>query len=479
MSGGATATAATATAAAPTASSRGDSDQSPSNGGAATVHVHSHAHAHAQAQSHSQQTQHHSHHHHHHHHHQSHSHSRSHPHVVAHAHAHAHAHATGSTSAVDAVDPIDAVDEDARGNEVDVDVDVEPGERADDGARRAGGKGLGWNSTEIIALTRAAANIIEGSTGNSNLTLAQFGSHLRAAFIKDELRPLQARSGGRDGGALDMRRWDGRSIPACLKRWGKIKELCTRFHAAVDKVRCTDFANGPLTEHEIERCATLIYNDGNPSVDMLHDVLRQPNYPVGKQFPFLEAFRFMLHNTSLLTSVDANTDLLIATKSEGIKYGASGAGGATTSGVGSAGAAAEVDVIATVGGASTALATGRTVKVSAGEDGLATPNKLLSLDDSEMLTISASRLTKSLANKTRDDSDVARQQLALRERQLNWEMARVLFGPDSDAPEDEKQEVRRLLRKSVLRNLRSQSADDSCSSVGTKRPRGASDSAME
>ena len=72
------------------------------------------------------------------------------------------------------------------------------------------------------------------------MAVIELGRKIRSAFIVDKLRPQQACTTSKDGGALDERRWDGRSADGWHKQWIEIRKECPKFKSIRDRIVSMD-----------------------------------------------------------------------------------------------------------------------------------------------------------------------------------------------------------------------------------------------
>jgi hypothetical protein len=117
---------------------------------------------------------------------------------------------------------------------------------------------------------------------------AQYARCVRAEFIRDPLRPAEACTQDGTGGAVDRRLWDGPTGVSCGKQWTKIKEACIKFHACGERIRRMELTGAP-TKEDIARCVLALYHLGAGVTSRLYDVVRAKSYPVGKEFPYMQA----------------------------------------------------------------------------------------------------------------------------------------------------------------------------------------------
>jgi hypothetical protein len=149
-------------------------------------------------------------------------------------------------------------------------------------AQRGRGKGLGWSDDENLALCRAAAGVSQDTVRGAGMRQAQYARRIRAEFIRDTLRPVKTCPQDGTGGALDRRRWDGRTGVSCGKQWTKIEAACLNFHACGERIRRMEITWAP-TKEDIARCALALYNLGAGVTLRLYDVIRPKSYPVDRK----------------------------------------------------------------------------------------------------------------------------------------------------------------------------------------------------
>jgi glutathione S-transferase len=95
-----------------------------------------------------------------------------------------------------------------------------------------------------------------------------------------------------NGDSNDSLRWLGRTAAAFLSQWEKVTSQCSDFHQIMTRVKAEPWTGSPKDE-EFVRAGTAIRNR-SCGVFNLNSVLRNANYPVGKSFPFVDAYHFLV-----------------------------------------------------------------------------------------------------------------------------------------------------------------------------------------
>ena len=80
----------------------------------------------------------------------------------------------------------------------------------------------------------------------------------------------------KNGGELDTRRWDSRSVDACRKMWEKFHKHCQKYCGAQKKVRDLKLTGDPNAE-KVERCVQLLYSKGREAMSHLYVCVRNPS----------------------------------------------------------------------------------------------------------------------------------------------------------------------------------------------------------
>lgn len=269
------------------------------------------------------------------------------------------------------------------------------------------GKGLSWEDLENIALARSAAAVSSDPATGSGMTSAEMGRRIRSHFLNDKSRPTDACS-TRDKGPLDSRRWDGRSAAACHKQWDNLRRECTKFKGCMQRVKNMKLTGNP-TEEDLFRCASLLFSDGGKSVSHLYDCIRNPAYHISKPFKHEGTFYFLDTHSSLLDASGViEDDIKRASRPMGTKK------------------AKEVKAE----GHGTQKRDPRTSAV----DGVRRIEKLLAETSASKLNLSAKKLQ-------------------FQRERMEWEMAKTLIGPGSNASSEERHMLSTLLRKRLISSL--------------------------
>jgi hypothetical protein len=184
---------------------------------------------------------------------------------------------------------------------------------------RARGKGLGWSDVECLALCRAAAAVSQSSMLGAGMSMADYGRRIQKLFLRDE-RPVDACSQEGTGSALNQRRWDGRTAISCRKQWIKVKSACVGLHASMNRVRAANLTGAP-TNDEYMRCVEAVHCMGSAVMSHLYDVINNPGYLIGKQFPFTTSYEFLSTKTTLLDCAGTAESRMSGSDGEDIEPG--------------------------------------------------------------------------------------------------------------------------------------------------------------
>jgi hypothetical protein len=168
-------------------------------------------------------------------------------------------------------------------------------------ASRVRGKSISWNDDENLAVCRAAVAAGSDAIIGNGMSRAEFGRRIFAAILRDPLVPANEGSGVRSGGALDPRRWSGRSAVGAQKQFLKIKAACLSYHACVKRVRSMSLTGAP-TENDLMRCALGLYNK-SLKISEVYNCIRTPGngYDVGNDFPFSNCYSYLATHTQYLS----------------------------------------------------------------------------------------------------------------------------------------------------------------------------------
>lgn len=279
------------------------------------------------------------------------------------------------------------------------------------------GKGLSWEERENIALARSAAAVCSDPATGSGMTSAEMGRRIRSHLLNDKARPDDACT-TRDKGLLDSRRWDGRSAAACHKQWDNLRRECTRFKGSLQRVKNMQLTGNP-TDDDLFRCASLLFSDGSKAVSHLYDCIRNPDYHISKPFKHAKTFLFLdSHSTLLDAGGIMEEDRKRASRPIGTK---------------------KAKEMKSEGGSTKMQDPG-----TSAADGVRRIEKMLAESSASKLTLSAKKLQ-------------------FQRERMEWEMAKTLIGPGSNASSEERDMLSTLLRKRLIASL-----STGCSEVQTE-----------
>jgi hypothetical protein len=95
-----------------------------------------------------------------------------------------------------------------------------------------------------------------------------------------------------NGDSNDSSRWLGRTAATCLSQWEKGTSQCSGFHQIMTRVKAMPWTGSP-DDDDFVRAVTAIRNC-SCEVSNHYSVLRSASYPVGKTFPFVDAYHFLV-----------------------------------------------------------------------------------------------------------------------------------------------------------------------------------------
>lgn len=273
------------------------------------------------------------------------------------------------------------------------------------------GKGLGWCSEELLALAKGVYIASTCPVKGSGMKSIVFATEIRKRFLEDTSRPEDACTAGRSGGPLDQRRWDGRSSDSCLKQWSKMKKECSAFHAAVKRVEALDLTGSP-SENDLYRCAVGLYNLGGKVMSHLYDIIRNPDYVIGKAFPFPDVYRFLDSRTTMLVACGVDE---APVQDDGDKGG---------------------------------RPMGRKAAKKKKEQQQHAPEKT-----EADIAISMKNFEQKYGLSQDKKLAILKKQTDLDECRLEWDMMMKMFGPESTATTEERTRMERKMRGSLLQKL--------------------------
>lgn len=174
---------------------------------------------------------------------------------------------------------------------------------------------------------------------------------------------------------------------------------------------------GNPDEDALERCAKSVYSEGGTATSHLYDVIRNPNYLIRKPFGFIDAFRFLNRKKTLLRAAD----VIDALKEEEKKVRPIGI---------------------------------KTAKRQKAEENARKQLGIGGLQQSASeMASSVKRIEEAMLASQTAKNKLAEMKVSLEKRRLDWEMSHELYGPGSDATQEERAQFSRLMRKLLLHSL--------------------------
>ncbi|PXF49640.1 hypothetical protein BWQ96_00518 [Gracilariopsis chorda] len=269
------------------------------------------------------------------------------------------------------------------------------------------GKSLVWNEKENSALSHAAQKALLDPTTGSSMNNAEKARRIRAAFIKDPLRPKEACTTD-DKGDLDHRRWDGRSARAVLGQWEIIRRECTKYHACVKRIGRAQLTGNPSEEDQL-RCASLLYSDGSRAMSHLYDCIRNKDYHVKKPFRFMSAYKVLSGSETMLEAfVVTEEGASKVLRPEGVK----------------------------------------TAKKRKAEEIAKALNS-----KEEDVGQSVKRIQQMIEENIKSRKATTQLKLQYERERMEWDMAKTLLGPGSDATSEERRTISGLLKRRLMNRL--------------------------
>ena len=275
------------------------------------------------------------------------------------------------------------------------------------GITKGPGKGLSWNDVENLALVKAASIVCSNPAVGSGMTAAEMNRKIRSEFIQNPMKPKEACTSN-DKGPFDSRRWDGRSAVACGRQWETLRRECTRFKGCHDRIKNMKVTGNP-TEEDLFRCASLIYSDGGKSISHVYDCVRNPHYHISKPFKLDKPYHFLSTETKILDASSARV---------------------------------EVDEKVERPMGTKAAKKQKDQKKLSGA----------SLDDNSVSS-SIKRIENMLASNAERRHHLYQEKLSFQREKMEWETAKVLMGPGSNANSEEREQMNSLLRKRLMNSL--------------------------
>jgi hypothetical protein len=174
-----------------------------------------------------------------------------------------------------------------------------PAGRAEGEAARSAngraGRGLGWNTAEILALCSSDLNVDRDSVFGAGIKRAERARRLLAEFKRSHNIPewvISIASSADKSDSNDSRRWLGRTAAACLSQWEEGTNQCSDFHQIMTGVKEKPWTGSP-EEEDFFRAVPAIRNRSCKDFS-LYSVLRSASYSVGKSFLFVNAYHILV-----------------------------------------------------------------------------------------------------------------------------------------------------------------------------------------
>jgi hypothetical protein len=107
-------------------------------------------------------------------------------------------------------------------------------------ANERAGRGLGWNTAELLALCSSGLTVNRDGVCGAGMKKAERARRLKAEFKCPPNIPESAIaiiSSTDNGDSNDSRRWLGRTAAACLSQWEKVTSQCSDFHQIMTRVK--------------------------------------------------------------------------------------------------------------------------------------------------------------------------------------------------------------------------------------------------
>jgi hypothetical protein len=177
------------------------------------------------------------------------------------------------------------------------------GEAAPSANERAG-RGLGWNTADLLALCSSGLTVNRDSVRRACTKKAERARRPPAEFKRSLNIPesvIIIVSSADNGDSNDSCRWSGRTAAACFSQWEKATSQNSDFHQIMTRVKAKPWTGSPEDDGLI-RAVTAIRNR-SCEVSNLYSVLRSASYPVGKTFLFVDAYNFLVAQNYLLPNL--------------------------------------------------------------------------------------------------------------------------------------------------------------------------------
>jgi hypothetical protein len=115
-------------------------------------------------------------------------------------------------------------------------------------ANERAGRGLGWNTAELLALCSSGLNVDRDSTRGAGMKKAERARRLLAEFKRSLNRPesvITIVCSADNGDSNDSRRWLGRMVAARLSQRRKVTSQCSDFHQIMTRVKAKPWTGSP------------------------------------------------------------------------------------------------------------------------------------------------------------------------------------------------------------------------------------------
>ena len=158
--------------------------------------------------------------------------------------------------------------------------------------KKTGGKGLGWNDSELLSLAQAAPQVCQDPAVGSQMTRKDMGERLRKKLVENTLRPSDActMEGSKDH--RDNRRWDGRSGDACYRKWISMRADCTTLNQIKRRIIALKMT-GNFDNEDYMRMALVEFSVGKQVLGSLYDIGNNKEYSFNNKFEFQSSFSYL------------------------------------------------------------------------------------------------------------------------------------------------------------------------------------------
>lgn len=287
-------------------------------------------------------------------------------------------------------------------------------------AKKSGGKGLGWNDDELLALAHAAPKVCLDPCTGKQMTRKEMGERLRKVMIESTIRPSDACKFVQSKDHRDTRRWEGRSAEACYRKWTAMRAACTTMYGITKRIESLNLT-GNFGKQDKFRMAMVEFSCGAQVTGHLYDIGNNKDYMYTNKFEFSVAYDFLVGNTSLITGSAFQTNKDVH---EGLKE-------------------------RPVGTKEAKRRKEEARKVSK-SDGVVEKTVQRSAHD---ISVSIAKTNDIIEARQANKLQLAREQLKFEREKWLMNQASALFGAGSAASEEEKDMAARLMRKRTMSSL--------------------------